>query len=104
MKAAIIPTWSVQDRVIKAREIAGFSQAELARELGTSLSTVRRIEKGEKPANRMELLGWAVACGVDPEWIINGGDSGADTAPVHLQELSELVPGPNARLDNCVAA
>lgn len=84
MKATLIPVWSQLDRLIKARQVAGYSQTELARELGTSLSTVRRIEKGEKPASRMEIYGWAVACGVDPEWLLDGKGGDADTHRVTL--------------------
>jgi transcriptional regulator with XRE-family HTH domain len=103
MRTTVIPTWSVLDRLIKAREVAGFSQSELAHQLGVSLSTVRRIEKGEKPANRMEIYGWGVACGVDPEWIIEGGDASADTAPDHLHDPSQGVLG-LSYLADCVAA
>ena len=74
MKTVTIPSWTTLDRLIKARNVAGYTQAELAVELGVSLSTVKRIEKGEKPASRMEMYGWGVACGVDPEWIIEGGE------------------------------
>lgn len=89
MKAAIIPRWSVQDRLIKARDVADLSQTQLAHRLGVSLSTVRRIERGEKPANRMEMYGWAVACGVDPEWIIDGEGGDAAHDAITLQESSD---------------
>lgn len=104
MRNVITPTWTTQDRLIKAREVAGYNQLELANELGTSLSTVRRIEKGERPANRMEMYGWALACGVDPEWIIEGGDGNANTEGLTLHDPRQGLLFPNEFLAICVAA
>jgi transcriptional regulator with XRE-family HTH domain len=75
MKNVTIPIWTTLDRLIKARNVAGFTQAKMAEELGVSLATVRRIESGEKAASRMEIYGWGVTCGVDPEWIMEGGEA-----------------------------
>ena len=64
------PRFTLPDRLAKARTFAGHTQAELAHLLGVSLSTERRLEHGTVSPNRMDLIGWAVICGVDAAWLL----------------------------------
>lgn len=92
MNTPVIPTFTLLDRMSKARDVAGLSQDELAHRLGLSLSTVRRLEKGITPAKRIDLLGWATACGVDPAWLLKGEGGSSDKGVDILCELTaELV-------------
>lgn len=72
MATAVIPEFTVLDRMVKARQHAGLSQTELAEVLGVSLSTVRRLEDGSKIARAIELMGWASATGVSTSWLVSG--------------------------------
>ena len=72
MATAVIPEFTVLDRMVKARQYAGLSQTELAEVLGVSLSTVRRLEDGSKIARAIELMGWASATGVSTSWLVSG--------------------------------
>ena len=51
---AVVPEWTLGDRLKKAREHAGLSQTELGREIGVSLvyrDAVRNREGGAPPGN-----------------------------------------------------
>ena len=65
----ITPTWTLADRLRKARDVLGVDQAEMAHRLGVHTRTVARYEQGVMTPKRATLLGWAVACGVDPAWL-----------------------------------
>lgn len=80
METATVPTWTLSDRLAKARRTAGLEQAELAARLGLSLKTVSRYERGESPRYDT-LINWAEACGIDANWLLTGTDTGATTAP-----------------------
>ena len=47
--------WS-PTRVRELREVFGYSQPELAEELGVSLRTVQHIESGSRPVTRTQAL------------------------------------------------
>lgn len=66
-----IPEWTGADRLIKARKVRGYTQTELAELLGVSEKTVKRYEAGEK-TKRGIVLGWAMACGVNAQWLETG--------------------------------
>lgn len=74
-KTLVVPEWTLSDRLAKARHMSGLSQAELAERLGLSLKSIARYEQGTHEPKRATLLAWAMACGVDPAWLItdNGG-------------------------------
>lgn len=69
----VVPEWTFTDRLIKARTFAGLSQHELATLLGVSERTIKRYEAGGV-YKRGLVLGWALACGVDPDWLESGDD------------------------------
>lgn len=73
------------DRVAAAREMAGMTQAELARRLGVRVATLRAWEEdlSEPRANRLSMM--AGLLNVSMMWLINGQGEGLD-AP--LEEAS----------------
>lgn len=85
------------DRVAAAREMAGMSQAELARRLGVRVSTLRKWENdvSEPRANRLSIM--AGLLNVSMMWLINGQGEGLEapmeegTLPSNASEiLNEL--------------
>ena len=66
------------DRVAAAREMAGMSQAELARRLGVRVSTLRKWENdvSEPRANRLSMM--AGLLNVSMMWLINGQGEGLE--------------------------
>jgi len=74
--APAIPTWTLSDRLRKAREYAGLEQLDLAERLGASRGTVSNYERGSniRPLKPYLLEKWAAECGVDLAWLI--GDDG----------------------------
>ncbi len=64
-----VPTWTLGDRLRKAREHANLRQEELAAELGISRASVSVYESGHRPPMRSILLAWAMVCHVDLDWL-----------------------------------
>jgi transcriptional regulator with XRE-family HTH domain len=87
MAATQIPEWTLGDRLRKARTLTDLTQRSFAHQLGISEDSVKRYESMKFPIPRGLLLGWAVACGVDPVWLETGRDEdgeGGVTNPVTL--------------------
>lgn len=74
------------DRVAAAREMAGMTQAELARRLGVRVATLRAWENdtSEPRANRLSMM--AGLLNVSIMWLINGQGEGLD-APIEEETL-----------------
>jgi transcriptional regulator with XRE-family HTH domain len=70
-----VPTWTLSDRMRKAREHAGLKQSELAAEIGIARSSIVNYESGSTTPSRPVLLSWALRCGVDPDWLSGTGPS-----------------------------
>ena len=68
----IVPNWTVGDRVQKARNVAGFDQGAVAKEIGMSRSGIARIEQGLSSPRRTSLISIAYATGVNLDWLENG--------------------------------
>jgi transcriptional regulator with XRE-family HTH domain len=62
-------------RIKAARGYAGLSQPALAAALEIGEQTEKRIELGQRPAKRSELLAIAEACNV-PMWFLESGWNG----------------------------
>jgi transcriptional regulator with XRE-family HTH domain len=71
---AAVPEWTLGDRMKKAREHAGLSQAELADKIGVSMSSVSRYEIDKTLPGRPVLLSWALCTGVDLDWLMGVGE------------------------------
>lgn len=67
-----IPVWTMGDRLRKAREDAGLSQAELALEVGVSRATVSNAEVGATTPLPITVNAWARITGVPAEWLRTG--------------------------------
>ncbi len=87
MATAVIPEFTVADRLAKARQVTGMTQAQFAQELGLVLKTYQRFERGEREAPRALLIGAAVTSGVSVSWLLTGL---ADTDPVDREYLNQL--------------
>lgn len=80
----IIPTWTLPDRLRKARELTGLDQVAFAAELGVNRNTVSNAETGARRPIRLTLRAWALRTGVDPNWLETGlapvrGDQGQNS-------------------------
>ncbi len=74
------PTWTLGDRLAKAREHAGIEQAELADRLLRSRATISNYENDvTRPADRV-VRAWAEACGVDYAWLVGDDQPAAADA------------------------
>jgi ribosome-binding protein aMBF1 (putative translation factor) len=60
---ALAPEFEISAELIKARRRAGLSQAELASRMGTSQSTIARLESGQTLPSTKTLLRFAKATG-----------------------------------------
>ncbi len=69
-----VPTWTPGDRLRKARESQGLTQAQLADLIGVSQRTVARAEEStsEHLPKRPVLVAWAIGTGVPLSWLMTG--------------------------------
>jgi transcriptional regulator with XRE-family HTH domain len=67
-----IPEITLPIRLRLAREMAGLHQDELADRIGMSRRTVVNYELGRHHPRRPYLLSWALATGVDYDWLVTG--------------------------------
>lgn len=67
-----IPTWTLGDRLRKARVEKGYSTAELAQKIGMSRATVSSAENGKNEPYKNTVKLWALATGVDFYWLLTG--------------------------------
>jgi ribosome-binding protein aMBF1 (putative translation factor) len=59
----LAPEFEISAELIRARQRAGLSQAELAQRMGTSQSTIARLESGQTLPSTKTLLRFAEATG-----------------------------------------
>jgi ribosome-binding protein aMBF1 (putative translation factor) len=60
---ALVPEFEIATELMKARRRAGLSQAALAERMGTSQSTIARLESGQTLPTTKTLLRFAKAAG-----------------------------------------
>jgi DNA-binding XRE family transcriptional regulator len=60
---ALAPVFEIAAELLRARLRAGLSQAELAEKMGTSQSTIARLENGHRLPSTKTLLRYAEATG-----------------------------------------
>ena len=82
---------SIASRLRLAREMAGLTQGQVAKNLGWHRPTVSEIEAGRRRVSAEELSTLAELYGVDVAWIV-GEDSSSSSARATLaaRELSKL--------------
>lgn len=64
-----VPQWVLKDRLVKARDVAGITAAEMADYLGLSRAAVSDFENGRRTPRRAYLRAWAAYCGVSYIWL-----------------------------------
>ena len=77
--AGHIPAWTLQDRMRKARESAGLDQVQFGAQLGVSRISVSSWERGRSEPRPVILMAWAMATGVDLDWLIGETNDQRDT-------------------------
>lgn len=65
-------------RVKEARDKLGISQAQLAERVGLSQQGINKLEQRDSPSSKA-IVELAMALGVSPEWLKNGGELVSDT-------------------------
>lgn len=73
--AGQVPQFDVHDRARKARTFAGMERQDLADATGISVGTISNVETGKVTPRRSTIMLWALATGVDYEWLSTGGDN-----------------------------
>jgi len=86
MSDTMIPTWTLGDRLAKARKIAGLNTLELADKLGISRNTITNYEKGHTHPSRAIILAYESVTGVPAWWIEDGEDAEHAEEPVTQRE------------------
>lgn len=76
-----IPTWTLGERIRKARESSGLKQSDLAPKLRVSRTAIAGWESGTHRPSYSALVLLADITGVPVEWIETGEIAG-DTGPV----------------------
>lgn len=69
---ALVPAWTLGDRLRKAREAAGLSQGDLSTAIDVSRRAISNYELGNYQPKRPVILSWAMCCGVDVAWLRDG--------------------------------
>lgn len=78
-----VPTFTLADRLAKARNEAGITQERMGQLLGCSRRTIVRYETSEK-VPRAVVLAYHVATQTDLQWLETGyASSGLATAPTN---------------------
>ena len=91
MDMTTIPDWTLGDRLTKARSLTGLSRTRFASVLGISEASVKRYELDDIEPKRGIILGWAVACNVDPDWLENGPGKEGVTDPLIVWKTHNCV-------------
>lgn len=71
-ETGIIPTFTLADRLRKARELTGLDQAPFAELAGVSRTTVSNAEQPGHRTSRLVIRAWATASGVSLDWLATG--------------------------------
>lgn len=81
-----LPTFTLGDRLTKARDWAGLTQEQMANALGIGRRSIVRYESGKVPP-RPAVIAWAAITGV-PLWWLDGEDDGPDTLAVDVSRCT----------------
>jgi DNA-binding XRE family transcriptional regulator len=95
-----VPEFDINDRLRKAREVTGLSQAEMAREIGVARTSVVTYETGHKQPTRPVVRAWAFRTGVPYEWICHGDELPCGQPPGSRLRTSEGDGVPLGRSSN----
>lgn len=87
------PTWTLADRIAKARNHAGLSQAELAEMLPAARNTLSRWERGDMNPSQRSLEAISRVTGVSYDWLVNGDNTEPTTKPRPQRFVVEVREG-----------
>lgn len=88
------PVWTLADRIAKARNHAGLSQAELAEKLPAARNTLSRWERGDMQPSQRSLEAISRATGVSLDWLLQGDPTSPSEAPSALPDRIVLTLSP----------
>lgn len=89
-----IPAWTLQDRIRKARDHAGLSQAALAEQIPVARNTLSRWELGANTPSSRELQRLAEITNVSFDWLLQGDPASPSEAPSALPDRIVLTLSP----------
>ena len=72
LEPGAVPDFTLGDRLRKALDHAGISVATMADVQGVGTATVSRWMHDRSPVKRGALMLWAIATGVDQQWLETG--------------------------------
>lgn len=73
-----VPTWTLGDRLRKARATTGMTTREFAERIGVSHGTITNAEGDKRAVRPITIKAWAMATGVDVHWLEHGTASTND--------------------------
>ncbi|RFN60320.1 helix-turn-helix domain-containing protein [Marixanthomonas ophiurae] len=85
----------IAERLKKARELSGLSQAQVALKLNVQRPAISEIEAGRRKVSAEELIEFSKLYKVDSSWLLNEGDNSEITqgklkfAARELSKMSE---------------
>jgi len=88
-----VPEWTLADRLLKARTLAGLGQAELALLLGVSRSSVVNYEMGHTTPTQARIRLWAERTRVNAGWLETGTPSGRPSDGLPRLDSNQKPPG-----------
>ena len=69
------PEFALRHRMVLAREVAEMDQTTIGQALGISRQTVSNYERGLTEPKRAMIAAWALATGVEYEWLATGNEN-----------------------------
>lgn len=70
MEQTLTPTWTLGDRLRKARDFADISSTDMAERLGVSRNTITNYENDHTRPSLLAVRAYANETGVDVEWLM----------------------------------
>ena len=67
-----VPQFNLAHRLGLARQVAGMKRKEMAEVLDVTPQSISNYELGNSTPSKLQLNAWAVATGVDVEWLKTG--------------------------------
>lgn len=101
-------TWTLGDRLRKTRELAGFTQKQMADYLEVSRTTVIAWEADDREPAASAIVNWSTITDVDVAWLLDFQRYLSADQVIDLREVApvgrvEAAPGPRVGL-NAIAA
>ncbi len=80
--AGFIPSWTLGDRLRKARVLTGLTTRDFADRIGVSHGTITNAELDKRAVRPITIKAWALATGVDVDWLEHGTTKPRPGGPV----------------------